>query len=110
MEKLEMTDTKHGSRHLTKFANVGELGIYTVAAMIAARLTRNDILRAAGKSLSGKTDAEPTDMNELVDDIALRGFHLGADGMAWGISDERHGPARDFVLVRLGRPFDADEK
>jgi hypothetical protein len=97
-----MTDTTDLDR------KIGNLAIYTCAAMRAARISDDDIRRAAKISLAGKTANEPSDIDAVVADIRLRGFYLGPDGMVWGIHDERQAPAQDYVLVRLGNPFEQE--
>lgn len=89
----------------TLYQKIGTLAIYTCSAMCAAKITDQDIYRAAKNSLAGLTENEPSDIEAVVTDIRLRGFHVGPDNTVWGIHDERHAPAHDFVLVRLGNPF-----
>lgn len=91
---------------MSDFKEIGDLAIYTCAAMVAAKLTKDDIRRAARNSLAGKTPDEPSDIDALVEDIGMRGFHVGPDDMVWGVNDERVHPAKDYVLVRIGRAFD----
>lgn len=85
---------------------ISDLEVYTCAAMCAAACEADDIQRAADHSLLGKTDHEPTDIHAVIVDILTRGFHVGPDGMVWGIEDwDERDKRKDYVLVRLGRPF-----
>lgn len=92
-----------------KANSVSDLAVYTVHAMVAGRLSIDEIKEAARRTLRGRTPNEPQDIDTVANDIGLRGFHVGRDGCAWGVADERNNPAKAFVLVRLGFPF-SDER
>ena len=79
----------------------GPLSTYTVSAMTAAKLAKRDIHRAARRALRGKTVREPQDIERVVKDIHRRGVYVQSTGTIWGLVDERQGPAKDYVLVRL---------
>lgn len=88
-----------------KAKRISEIAIYTVHAMVAARLSLDEIKAAAKRSLQGRTPNEPENIDVVAVDINLRGFHVGPDGCAWGVADERAAPAKAFVLIRIGFPF-----
>lgn len=76
-----------------------QLAVFTVSARLSAGMSEAELLPICRATLQGLTPNEPS-ADAVAHDVALRGFHIGEDGMIWGLHDNTERNRKE--LVRLG--------